>query len=105
MDWKGDIVRKPIIAGNWKMNKTLAEAEEFIQAVKNNIPANDVVDAVVGAPNNYSQKLVEWKEENDLKDDAQIFYYKDEGAFTEKSCHKVLAYLRTDYVIIGHPER
>ena len=105
IDWKGDIVRKPIIAGNWKMNKTLAEAEEFIQAVKNNIPANDVVDAVVGAPNIFTQKLVEWTEGTDLKVAAQNCYFEDEGAFTGETSPKALADLGTDYVIIGHSER
>jgi len=105
MDWKGDIVRKPIIAGNWKMNKTLSEAEEFINAVKNNIPANDVVDAVVGAPNIFTQKLVEWTEGTDLQVAAQNSYYEDEGAFTGETSPKALADLGTDYVIIGHSER
>lgn len=105
MNWKGDIVRKPIIAGNWKMNKTLSEAEEFIQAVKNNIPANDVVDAVVGAPNIFTQKLVEWTEGTDLEVAAQNCYFEDEGAFTGETSPKALADLGTDYVIIGHSER
>ncbi len=43
-------MRKPIIAGNWKMNHTVASAKEFIEAVKNNVPANDKVDSVIGAP-------------------------------------------------------
>ena len=38
-------MRKPIIAGNWKMNKTLSEAQSFAEAVKNAVPSNDVVDA------------------------------------------------------------
>ena len=42
--------RKPFIAGNWKMNKTAAEAREFIDAVKNNIPSNNLVDTVIGSP-------------------------------------------------------
>ena len=53
-------MRKPIIAGNWKMNKTLSEAEAFVQEVKDKIPAASVVDAVVGAPNIYTQKLIEY---------------------------------------------
>jgi len=34
-------MRKPIIAGNWKMNKTAAEAAEFVEAVKTKIPSSD----------------------------------------------------------------
>ena len=39
------------------MNKTLDEAKDFIEAVKGKIPSNDIVDAVVGAPNIFTQKL------------------------------------------------
>jgi triosephosphate isomerase len=102
---KGDFVRKPIIAGNWKMNKTLSEAEEFIQAVKGNIPANDIVDSVVGGPNIFTQKLVEWTEGTDLQVAAQNAYYEDEGSYTGETSPKALADLGADYVIIGHSER
>lgn len=87
------------------MNKTLSEAEEFINAVKDNVPANDVVDAVVGAPNIFTQKLVEWTEGTDVQIAAQNAYYEDEGAFTGETSPKALADLGTDYVIIGHSER
>lgn len=103
---KGDYnMRKPIIAGNWKMNKTLDEAKSFIDAVKDNIPSNDVVDAVVGAPNIYTVKLVEWTEGTDLKVAAQNAYFEDEGAFTGETSPKALADFGTQYVIIGHSER
>ena len=42
--------RKPIIAGNWKMNKTLAEAQAFAEAVKGKAPSADLVDTVIGSP-------------------------------------------------------
>lgn len=98
-------MRKPIIAGNWKMNKTLSEAQEFIEAVKGKIPANDVVDAVVGAPNIFTQKLVEWTEGTDLKVAAQNSHFEDSGAFTGETSPQALADLGADYVIIGHSER
>lgn len=98
-------MRKPIIAGNWKMNKTLSEAEDFINAVKDQVPSNDVVDTVVGAPNIFTQKLVEWTEGTDVLVAAQNAYYEDEGAYTGETSPKALADLGTDYVIIGHSER
>lgn len=98
-------MRKPIIAGNWKMNKTLSEAEDFISAVKDNIPSNDVVDAVVGAPNIFTQKLVEWTEGTELEVAAQNSYFEDEGSYTGETSPKALADLGTDYVILGHSER
>ncbi|MDN6195181.1 MAG: triose-phosphate isomerase [Atopostipes suicloacalis] len=98
-------MRKPIIAGNWKMNKTLSEAEEFIKAVKDNVPSNDVVDAVVGAPNIFTPKIIEWTEGSDLQVSAQNSHFEDSGAFTGEASPKALAEMGTDYVILGHSER
>ena len=98
-------MRKPIIAGNWKMNKTLDEAKDFIEAVKGKIPSNDIVDAVVGAPNIFTQKLVEWTEGTDIKVAAQNSHFEDSGALTGETSPKALADFGTDYVIIGHSER
>ncbi len=52
-------MRKPIIAGNWKMNKTLSEAVAFVEEVKNNIPSTDKVDAAIGAPAVFLAPMVE----------------------------------------------
>ena len=52
-------MRKPIIAGNWKMNKTAAEALAFAEAVKTKIPANSAVDSVIGSPTLFLQELVQ----------------------------------------------
>lgn len=87
------------------MNKTLDEAKDFIEAVKGKIPSNDIVDAVVGAPNIFTQKLVEWTEGTDLKVAAQNSHFEDSGAFTGETSPKALADFGTDYVIIGHSER
>ena len=43
-------MRKPIIAGNWKMNKTLGEAVSFVEEVKSSIPSPDKVESIVCAP-------------------------------------------------------
>lgn len=50
-------MRKPIIAGNWKMNKTLGEAVSFVEEVKSSIPAADKAEAVVCAPALFLEKL------------------------------------------------
>jgi len=51
-------MRKPIIAGNWKMNLTAKEAKDFAEAVKNKIPSKEEVDSVVGAPALFLETLV-----------------------------------------------
>lgn len=98
-------MRKPIIAGNWKMNKTASEAKDFAEAVKNNLPANDLVDSVIGAPTLFLQELVASAEGTDLKISAQNCFWENEGAFTGETSPKALNDLGVDYVIIGHSER
>ncbi|SFC34896.1 triosephosphate isomerase [Alkalibacterium subtropicum] len=98
-------MRKPIIAGNWKMNKTSVEAAQFIDDVKGKIPSNDKVDAVIGAPSIYLQSLVDLTADSDLKIAAQNSFYEDEGAFTGENSPKALAGIGVEYVIIGHSER
>ncbi len=98
-------MRKPIIAGNWKMNKTADEAHQFIERVKNNIPSDDKVVAVVGAPAIYLEKMVEATKDSDLKISAQNSYFEDEGAYTGELSPKALESIGVDYVIVGHSER
>ena len=52
-------MRKPIIAGNWKMYKSFDEAVEFVEAVREAIPSADKVDAVICAPAIYLPTLVD----------------------------------------------
>ncbi|RHH71356.1 MULTISPECIES: triose-phosphate isomerase [Vagococcus] len=98
-------MRKPIIAGNWKMNKTVSEARDFAEAVKNKIPSNDVVDSVIGAPTLFLTDLVDTAKGTDLKIAAQNCYFEDNGAFTGETSPAALENLGVDYVIIGHSER
>lgn len=98
-------MRKPIIAGNWKMNKTVAEANAFAEAVKNKIPSNDKVDSVIGSPALFLTDLVNIAKGTDLKISAQNCYFENSGAFTGETSPAALADLGVDYVIIGHSER
>jgi len=98
-------MRKPIIAGNWKMNLTASEAKAFAEAVKNNIPSNDKVDSVIGSPALFLETLVEAAKGTDLKIAAQNCYWENSGAFTGETSPAALADLGVDYVIIGHSER
>ncbi|WP_242542278.1 triose-phosphate isomerase [Candidatus Vagococcus giribetii] len=98
-------MRKPIIAGNWKMNKTVSEANTFAEAVKNSIPSNDKVDSVIGSPALFLTDLVKIAKGTDLKISAQNCYFENSGAFTGETSPAALADLGVDYVIIGHSER
>ena len=98
-------MRKPIIAGNWKMNKTLSEAQSFAEAVKNAVPSNDVVDAVIGSPALFLAPLAWNLKDSEVKLAAQNCYWENAGAFTGETSPQVLKEIGTDYVVIGHSER
>ena len=97
--------RKPIIAGNWKMNKTATEAREFVDAVKKNVPSNDLVDTVIGSPALFLEGMKKGVKGTEVKVAAQNCYFEDEGAFTGEISPKALGALGVEYVIIGHSER
>lgn len=100
-----EIMRKPIIAGNWKMNKVLAEAESFVADTKNNVPASDKVDSIVCAPFPYLHGLVKLTEGTDLKIAAQNMHFETTGAFTGEVSPEMLKDLGVEYVVLGHSER
>lgn len=99
------MTRKPIIAGNWKMNKTHTEASAFVAAVKDQIPSAEQVDSVVGAPALFLEAIKNGSEGSELRVAAQNSYFEDEGAYTGETSPKALAALGVEYVIIGHSER
>lgn len=97
-------MRKPIIAGNWKMNKTIDETIEFIDEVKNKLN-NESVEAVICAPFTSLRDLKEATKGTNIKVGAQNMHYADCGAFTGEISASMLKELGMDYVIIGHSER
>jgi triosephosphate isomerase (TIM) len=98
-------MRKPIIAGNWKMNKTLSEAKGFVEEVKGQIPAEEKVDSVVCAPALFLDALVNDTKGSALKVGAQNMHWEESGAFTGEISPAALKDLAVDYVVIGHSER
>ena len=99
-----NIMRKPIIAGNWKMYKTRDEVLSFVYAVNEKMPSNDLVDSVVCAPALYLRDLVK-RQGTNLKVGAQNMHFAEEGAYTGEVAPKMLVDAGVTYVIIGHSER
>jgi len=97
-------MRKPIIAGNWKMFKTVNEAECFINAVKDNLPSIDKVDSVVCAPFVCLPSIVKMQGDN-LRIGAQNMHFEESGAFTGEVSPVMLEDLKVSYCVIGHSER
>lgn len=97
--------RVSIIAGNWKMNKTVAESVEFVEAVKDKLPQTDQVESVICAPALSLWAMKEAKQDSVLKLGAENCHWEDSGAFTGETSPQALGALELDYVIIGHSER
>lgn len=97
-------MRKPIIAGNWKMNKTIKEALEFAETVKGNT-CPDKAEAVICAPFTLLKDLKEATKGTDIKIGAQNMHFEESGAFTGEVSPLMLKELDIDYVVIGHSER
>ena len=97
-------MRKPIIAGNWKMHKTIAEALEFVNEVKDRV-YNDKVEAVICAPFTLLKDLKQATKGTNIKIGAQNMHFEEKGAFTGEISPLMLKELDMDYVVIGHSER
>ncbi|MCH7322887.1 triose-phosphate isomerase [Solibacillus sp. MA9] len=98
-------MRKPIVAGNWKMYKTFDEAVDFVEEIQQAIPSPEKVDAVICAPALYLPTLVVAAEDSSLAIGAQNMHFEDEGAFTGEISPAMLSNINVDYVILGHSER
>jgi triosephosphate isomerase (TIM) len=98
-------MRKPIIAGNWKMHKTASEAKTFTEEVKGLVPDTDKVDSVICAPALFLENLVEQTKESKVAIGAQNMHFEESGAFTGEVSPVALADIGVEYVIIGHSER
>ncbi|WP_080844080.1 triose-phosphate isomerase [Cytobacillus gottheilii] len=98
-------MRKPIIAGNWKMHKTLSEAKSFIEEVNGLVPDQEKVETVVCAPALFLERLVESTEGTAVQIGAQNMHFENSGAFTGENSPVALADLGVKYVILGHSER
>lgn len=94
-------MRKPIIVGNWKMNKTIAEAASFVEAIEP-LLHNDA-EFGVGAPFLALEKAVAASKH--LLVAAQNVHFEDSGAFTGEVSVGMLKEIGVEWCIIGHSER
>lgn len=95
-------MRRPILAGNWKMNKTRDEAIHFVLGVDYKLPKNGV-DCIICAPAIILRDIV--KRADILQVGAQNMNENDKGAYTGEISPIMLKDTGVKYVIIGHSER
>jgi triosephosphate isomerase len=100
---KGD--RTPLIAGNWKMHKTVADAEEFIAALLPRVSGADGVEVAVCPPYLALSAMVDSVRGSRVQVFAQNMHYEDEGAFTGEVSAPMLVESDVHGVVLGHSER
>jgi triosephosphate isomerase len=98
-------MRKIIIAGNWKLNKTSREAIELVNVLKRELVDVTAVDIVVCPPFTALSEVSDMVTESNIDLGAQNLYWEDAGAFTGEVSAPMLKDLDVKYVIIGHSER
>ena len=97
-------MRKKIIAGNWKMNKTPSEAVELVNMLKP-LCANDDVDVVFCVPAIDIIPAVEAAKDSNIAIGAENMYYEESGAYTGEISPAMLVDAGVKYVVLGHSER
>lgn len=97
-------MRKPIIAGNWKMNNTIADTKALLTELKP-LVADAVCEVVVCVPYTNIATAVELTKGSNIKVGAENVHWAEKGAFTGEISADMLLELGVEYVIIGHSER
>jgi len=98
-------MRKKIIAGNWKMNKTVGEAVELANAIKLALADCKAADVVLCPPFTAIKAVSDVVSETLINVGAQNMSSEENGAYTGEISHAMLKELFVRYVILGHSER
>ena len=97
-------LRKAVIAGNWKMNKTRPEAKALIEELKP-LVANASCDVVACVPFTNLETVLDAAKGSNIKVGAQNCHFEKSGAFTGEISADMLKEMGVEYVVIGHSER
>ena len=99
-------VRKAIIAGNWKMNKTRPEAKELLEAIKPLVAnAEGKVEVIACVPFTNLETAVNATAGSNVKVGAENCHFEKSGAFTGEISADMLVEVGVEYVVLGHSER
>jgi triosephosphate isomerase len=100
-----EAARTPLIAGNWKMYKTVAEAEQMIQALLPRVSTADGVEVVICPAFTALAAMVDSARGSRVQVFAQNMHYAASGAYTGEVSPPMLSEIAVHGVILGHSER
>ena len=98
-------MRKQVIAGNWKMNKTWHEATDFMEEITRNVKTSAHTEAIICAPFIYLPEMVRRTEGSEVMVAAQNMHYEATGAYTGEISPAMLESIGVTHVVLGHSER
>ncbi len=98
-------MRTKVVAGNWKMNKTLPETEQLIKELKAEIHPENKVEVLIAPAFTNLFKAVEMLQEHPIQVAAQNMHFADSGAYTGEVSADMLQSVGVNTVILGHSER
>src|ERR1035441_9004262 len=98
-------MRKPVIAGNWKMFKTAAEARAFAKAFRPQADHLKDREVVLCAPYTALWALAEELKDSTIAIGAQNAHWEEKGAYTGEISVGMLKEIGVRYVVVGHSER
>lgn len=100
-------MRRKIIAGNWKMNKTFQEADELINEIVEGLDEANLrsVNVVICPPFTYMEMTTDYAQESEYSVGAQNVSCFESGAYTGEVAANMLQSMGVEYCIIGHSER
>lgn len=101
----GMVMRKKIIAGNWKMNGSRKSIKVLLDELKSYLPENSKAECVVFPPTVYLSDVAEALAETPIRWGAQNVFPKDSGAYTGEISPVMLQDFGCSYVLVGHSER
>jgi triosephosphate isomerase len=99
------MMRKPVIAGNWKLFKTIAESAALVNELKPLVSNNQEVEIVVAPVFTALSRVYDTLQGSNIRLAAQDCYWEEEGAYTGEVAPKLLKDAGCSHVIIGHSER
>ena len=98
-------MRKKVIAGNWKMNKTLLESQELVSKIINGLGNDSKCEVIVCPTFTSLNEVYSLIKNTPVKLGAQNMHYEESGAYTGEISADMLKSVGCEYVILGHSER